>query len=145
MKQCVYCGKEQPDEATSCPIDGEPLKTVIATPPPPVPTVVPLTLGSIKTLKTGLVAFGLIIWPVVLYQWVWADQAAYHERQQLEGPWAISWLAGSIVAIYGIVTEKDKESPVPRLLGWILCVGTLCFEVALVVYGLSQFSRLTSN
>lgn len=29
MKKCTYCGKEQPDDATVCPIDGQPLKTVI--------------------------------------------------------------------------------------------------------------------
>ena len=26
MKKCTYCGKEYPDEATSCSIDGQPLK-----------------------------------------------------------------------------------------------------------------------
>ena len=38
MKQCIYCGKEYPDEASVCAIDGEPLRDVM--PPPPV-TVVP--------------------------------------------------------------------------------------------------------
>jgi hypothetical protein len=38
MKQCTYCGKEQPDEATACPTDGEPL----------VPLIIPLPSGSAK-------------------------------------------------------------------------------------------------
>jgi hypothetical protein len=97
-----------------------------------------------KTLKIGVIAFLLVIWPVALFHWVWAGQDDYHARQQLEGPWALSWLAGTIVAVYGFTISEDKP-PAPRLLGWILCVGTLCFEVALVVYGLSQFSRLTHN
>jgi hypothetical protein len=29
MKKCTHCGKEQPDEATTCPVDGQPLESVV--------------------------------------------------------------------------------------------------------------------
>ena len=150
MKRCVYCGNEQPDEATSCPIDGEPLKTVIATPSPPVPPVAPLTLGSIKTLLIGLVAFGLIIWPIILLKLVWAAERAnvHYVAPQFGGPWAISWLVGFILAIGGIAGSfrRDAEGSVtPKLLGRFLCIITLCIQIGFFLYGLSLFSKLTSN
>jgi len=40
MKECIYCGKRYPDEASVCAIDAQPLRTVIpilaASPPAPV-------------------------------------------------------------------------------------------------------------
>jgi hypothetical protein len=71
MKQCTYCGKEYPDEASVCAIDGEPLRDV--TPqlpiPPALPTVTPqniargtLSLGSFIKLSV-IAAIGCL--PVV--------------------------------------------------------------------------------
>jgi hypothetical protein len=37
MKQCTYCGKEYPDDATECSVDGYPLATVAPKPPLPEP------------------------------------------------------------------------------------------------------------
>jgi hypothetical protein len=39
MKRCTYCGKDYPDEASACAIDGQPLRDVV--PPPPAPTAPP--------------------------------------------------------------------------------------------------------
>jgi hypothetical protein len=33
MKSCTYCGKEYPDEASVCAIDGQPLRSVVPMPP----------------------------------------------------------------------------------------------------------------
>ena len=97
-----------------------------------------------KNLAAGIVAFGLIIWPIIALHSVWSDQAAYRARQSLEAPLALSWVLGSALAICGLVMRNDKAKEL-AFLGRLLCIGTLCLEVALVVYGLSQFSRLTSN
>lgn len=34
MKRCTKCGKDYPDEATACAIDGQPLAAISPTPPP---------------------------------------------------------------------------------------------------------------
>ena len=63
MKQCTYCGKEYPEEASACAIDGEPLQEVMR--PIPVPPALPvmtppnvahgtLSLGSF--IKLSLIA-----------------------------------------------------------------------------------------
>jgi hypothetical protein len=43
MKQCTYCGKEYPDEASVCAIDQEPLRVVM--PPPPVAPASPVMIA----------------------------------------------------------------------------------------------------
>lgn len=35
MKQCTYCGKQYPDDASTCEIDGRALQDVVPVPPPP--------------------------------------------------------------------------------------------------------------
>jgi hypothetical protein len=56
MKQCTYCGKEYPDEASVCAIDEEPLRVVM--PPPPVAPASPvmiapnITRGMRKLFRT---------------------------------------------------------------------------------------------
>jgi hypothetical protein len=40
MKECTYCGKEYPDEASVCAIDGQPIRDVM--PPPPVAPASPV-------------------------------------------------------------------------------------------------------
>src|SRR5579872_4041287 len=41
MKKCSYCGKECSDEATVCPLDGEPLVSPTPVVPPPLPSLPP--------------------------------------------------------------------------------------------------------
>src|SRR5271170_5494163 len=41
MKQCTYCGKEYPDEASVCAIDAQPLRDVV--PPLPAPSPSPVS------------------------------------------------------------------------------------------------------
>src|SRR4051794_12609244 len=35
MKQCVYCGKEYPDEAVTCDLDGQPVRDSVPSPDAP--------------------------------------------------------------------------------------------------------------
>ncbi len=49
MKKCTWCGKDYPDEATACPLDGRPLKPVISTQRGNRPTTSPLRDASEPT------------------------------------------------------------------------------------------------
>ena len=51
MKTCSYCGKEHPDDATVCSIDGYPLEEV-------VPTTSPPSSPGIQTISKRLVYIG---------------------------------------------------------------------------------------
>lgn len=80
MKKCSYCGKEHPDEASVCNIDGQPLQSVASAPPPvmeaPRPSGHPYTvkkqLTHISPLRAGIVIgilyglLGLIFVPFFL-------------------------------------------------------------------------------
>jgi hypothetical protein len=97
-----------------------------------------------KTLVVGIIAFGLIVWPLIALKAVWADQNAYSARQLLLVPLVISWFIGSILAICGTMISEDKQ-PL-RLLGRILCVGSLLIEAGIAAYlflrvvdGISRF------
>jgi len=52
MKQCTYCGKEYPEDATECSVDGHPLATIV--PKPPLPE-----LNSATTQKVGCLAYAI--------------------------------------------------------------------------------------
>lgn len=97
-----------------------------------------------KNIWLGIVALGLIIWPVIALSAVWADQNAYRARQQLEGPLVMSWIVGSILAICGIIIRCDK-SPALRLSGRILCVSALCIEAAIFLYFAIDFASQLSH
>jgi hypothetical protein len=50
MKKCTYCGKEYPDEALACAIDGQPLRDTTSmsepSPPSPPPPATPLPVND---------------------------------------------------------------------------------------------------
>jgi len=61
MKKCSYCGKEYPDDASVCEIDGYPLQAVVAAGPPPMSEgqpiffpVSPLKLVVMSTVTLGI-------------------------------------------------------------------------------------------
>jgi hypothetical protein len=54
MKKCTYCGKEYPDTATVCAVDGQPLVPV-GTAPQSVQYRTPKLLSYIAPVKAGLV------------------------------------------------------------------------------------------
>jgi hypothetical protein len=81
-----------------------------------------------KTLITGSVAFGLIIWPIIAFKY-WTNQNAAATLY----PSLLSWLIGSILAICGTMIYGQKSSTL-RLFGQILCVSTLCVEGVIILY-----------
>ena len=48
MKSCAYCGKQYPDEATVCAVDGQPLKPVVGLQSASQPEEKHSTLGIIS-------------------------------------------------------------------------------------------------
>lgn len=70
MKKCTYCGKEHPDDAVACSVDGQPLETVLSPQPPAfrqnetvkeLTYIGPLRAGIILAILQG--ALGLILMP----------------------------------------------------------------------------------
>lgn len=53
MKSCAYCGKEYPDEASTCAIDGEPLQPLVAE--------APAAFTEARRSPLGIVSFGISI------------------------------------------------------------------------------------
>jgi hypothetical protein len=96
-----------------------------------------------KTLAAGIIAFVLIVWPVIALKAVWADQNAYSARELLVVPLVISWFIGSILAICGTMISENKH-PL-RLLGRIFCIGTLCFEAAIILCVVIDFGSHMSQ
>jgi hypothetical protein len=146
MKQCIYCGKEQLDEATSCPIDGQPLKTVIARPQTPISPVAPLTFGSSKTLWIGIVAFGLIIWPLILLHSVWAAHQSnvHYVPPDFSAVWFWSWLVGFVVAICGFFV-RCEDSTVLKFVGRFLCFVAVSIQAGFILWAITEFQKFRSS
>jgi hypothetical protein len=47
MKQCVYCGKEYPDEVVTCDLDGQPVQNTVLPPDGPLAAIPPRVVVSI--------------------------------------------------------------------------------------------------
>jgi uncharacterized membrane protein YvbJ len=61
MKQCTYCGKENPDEVLVCATDQQPLRQAVST----SPTSSPLPVKSRK--KSDFVSLeSMLIWAIVI-------------------------------------------------------------------------------
>jgi hypothetical protein len=82
MKKCSYCGKEYPDDATVCAIDGQPLEPIV---PPPTGVlgqyatrkeltyVAPVRTGIVLAILYGFI--GLIFVPFFLLMALFGDKA----------------------------------------------------------------------
>jgi hypothetical protein len=101
-----------------------------------------------KNLVAGILALGLIIWPLVALGTVWSDQASPQARLKLLTPLEISWVIGSLISIYGIFYRTDGSAKL-RSFGRALCIGSLLIEAGIVAYGLlrilTEFSRFGVN
>lgn len=64
MKRCTYCGKEWPDDASVCAVDGRPLQDFV----PLLPTGTPLSKSFLcwKPASVSLIVLALLYWAVAL-------------------------------------------------------------------------------
>jgi hypothetical protein len=100
MKKCPYCGKECPDEALVCDIDGEPLQP---------PSLVPQSIPEVKTPVKGLL--DPLIWcaacfliSVVAYWWPAATHAGPQGSDDRIGMVYIGliWIIAPLVTAAGV-------------------------------------------
>lgn len=66
MKKCTYCGKEYPEEATTCALDGQALEVVTVKPPElPKPSPKPDSIPVPAEVRR-------FNWAAFLLTWIWA-------------------------------------------------------------------------
>lgn len=145
MKSCSYCGKEYPDEASVCPVDGQPLRTV--TPKAPTP------LDSQRHAMLGIVSFGISIAVGALMLGVFlaaavlnAGRVQHGERypgQEIVGFAVILLLAADVVALaFGIAAMCQAGTKrLFGILGLVFSSATIVGSVGLMVLGLMFSSR----
>ena len=103
-----------------------------------------------KTFWTSIVAFGLIIWPIILLQHTWAAHRAnvHYVPPDFVNAAIVSWLVGTVVAICGTMISEEN-SPKLRSFGKNLCIITLCVDavvlVVLFVYVMRAVTKLTAH
>jgi hypothetical protein len=101
------------------------------------------------SLVTGLFAFGLTVWPVVVLQWAWHTHQQGGFFQSSDGVLLIlvSLLAGCITAICGAIFP-DEDASTLRFFGRAFCIMTFCIEGVIVIWlihGFAQFSHWGVN
>jgi len=150
MKSCTYCGREHPDEAVVCSIDGQPLKSAI-TPLAALEMTVPeekhSVLGAtsfVISTAVGCLMLGLIIVAGLLSAGR-VHRGQHYPGQILVGLALIALLAIDVVAMgLGIASlyEKGKKR-LFGILGVVFSSGTILGAVGLIVLGLTyaRFKR----
>jgi hypothetical protein len=117
MKQCTYCGKEFPDEALICSIDGRPLPDVLSAPSAAEPaSTIPDLLDGVGAPKKeihfvwqffgslvgGVLLIGAAVASYQICNWIWA----WGEKPWYEVPeWVhdFGWLIAFVLCIAGLI------------------------------------------
>jgi hypothetical protein len=147
MKSCTYCGKEHPDEATVCSIDGQPLRSTVLTPTPPAP-------ASRQTESVlGIVSFGislaagfLMLATFVAAGILNAGRHQYGQRypgQEVVGIAIILLLAADLAAAgLGIAALcQPGKKKLFGILGLVFSSGTVIGAMGIMIIGLIYASR----
>jgi len=111
MKSCTYCGKQYPDAATVCAVDGQPLKPVAGLQPAPQPEEKHSTLGIISfgiSIAVGVLMLAVFTIAGILNQGRVQHGQSY-PGQLIIGCSAIFLLAADVLAVgFGIAALCDK-------------------------------------
>ena len=97
-----------------------------------------------KNLIAGIIAVGLVIWPVAALYPIWSDQNAYQERSRFVVPLAVSWIVGFIVAVSAFFIRED-DSPVRKYLGRTFCVAAVLVQVYFILRAFAAFQAFRSS
>jgi hypothetical protein len=131
MKKCSYCGKEYPDEATACSIDGQPLETIgapaapkaqpvtsAAKPPPAGRPVDPALMTRLRSIHLYL---GCIFAPMLLLF-------------AISGIWQTLGVGNSQIlrVISSIHTQRGWKTPTPYLSSKLMRVFIVVMALAFV-------------
>jgi hypothetical protein len=126
MKKCTYCGKEAPDDATVCPLDGEPVVDPAA---PPKPEEQPAKkeggLGALRRVG-GLLRFYVVVriylapfFAVLSFILVLASGGIVRSFLFIEAVHILLTIAGIQV---GIALRDIKPKAVQAVKGWLIAV-----------------------
>jgi hypothetical protein len=144
MKQCTYCGKEAPDEADVCPLDGSPLKhkpEPVASGQPPKMAAPVVRPSSIKSLCSwfqglGLIAIGLGV-IFILCITMSSGRGDPDDKYFIYfGIFCIVQGGSLIVVAYGLA----KRMPWAWTLGTVFSVlGLLNFPIGTILFGIMLY------
>jgi hypothetical protein len=145
MKRCTYCGNQQPDEATNCPVDGQPLEAVIATTAPTAPTSAP-SLSCFRRLKYAHFSDSagndaLIIVSVgLLLHWMFSYFVFYgYLVVVLIVVESLSPTLGGIIGLYAVIKGDGRISGIGA------CVACCIFVLPAWFFWHGQFPGLYEN
>ena len=145
MKSCTYCGKQYPDEALVCAVDGQPLKHVLGLQATQQPEEKHSTLGIISFAIS--IAVGVLMLAVFTIAGILNQGRVQHGQsypgQLIIGLSAIFLLAADVLAVgFGIAAlcEKGKKR-VFGLLGLVFSSSTILGAVGLIVLGLMFIAK----
>ncbi len=146
MKSCSYCGKEYPDAATVCAIDGQPLQSAIT--PPPVPTVVEKNSGLGVASFAISIAVGCLMLGVFIVGGLLnagrVERGQTYPGQMIIGLVAIFLLAADVLAAgLGIAALCQKgRKRLFGVLGLVFSSATILGSIGLMVLGLMLVGRI---
>jgi hypothetical protein len=138
MKTCTYCGKEHPDDASVCSIDGQPLRLIATTPPDGEQ---PHSMLGIASFSISMAVGSLMLAAFLLAGILNAGRVQRSQRypgQEILGFVILLLLAADLGAVgLGIATlcESGKKR-LFGLLGLVFSSGTLIGSIGLMVLGL---------
>jgi hypothetical protein len=144
MKTCTYCGKEHPDHATVCSIDGQPLRslatTVLAIPHPEQPHS-RLGIASFSiSMAVGCLVLVVFLVAAILN----AGRPPRGQGQEIVG-FAILFLLAADLGAVGLgiaaLCEPGKKK-LFGILGLVFSSSTLLGCVGLIIIGLMMTGRL---
>ncbi len=146
MKKCTYCGKEAPDDATVCPLDGEPVVDPAAAPKPEEeqPAKEEGGLGALRRVG-GLLRFYVVvriylapIFSVLSFIVVLASGSIVRSFLFVEAVHILLIIAGIQV---GIALRDTKPRAVQVVRGWLIA----CLLWAIISPFILFFCGLPSN
>ena len=101
-----------------------------------------------KAFLTGIAALALVVLPMVIYAiFIRAHSDTLKNATSLTAvvlPFLLSWLAGFIVAIFGLGIQKDGSEPL-HYLGKFLCGAAIVIQIFCLLSFMASCKRGLSN
>lgn len=147
MKTCTYCGKEYPDEAIACAVDGQPLRSSVATAQTLPPTAEKHSKFGIASFIASLTVGGLLFATIIVGSLLNSDghlqRGEQYPGQVIVGLVIIFLLGVDVIAAgLGIVALcQPRTRRVFGILGLVFSLLTILGTIALIVIGLLVAGR----
>jgi len=141
MKACIYCGKEHPDEALVCSIDGQPLRSASQTTPTPQPEQPHSLLGIASfsiSMAVGVLMLAVFALAAILNAGGLIQHGQGYPGQEIVGFAIIFLLAADLSAVgLGIAALcQPGKRKLLGIIGLVFSSGTILGSVGLMILGL---------